>query len=288
MSIFKVYLELAKVRITIFVSLTTVFGFICAFGNFNFTLLGTCLGLFLLASGSAAFNHFQERKFDALMNRTKRRPIPSGIIPARDAFIFASALSVIGSVIIFLAAGTAALLLSLLALVWYNVIYTPMKRKSAWAIIPGSLIGAIPPAVGWVAAGGNLFDPVILVIAAFFFIWQIPHFWLLLLIYNDEYDEAGYPTLTKLFSREQLSRLTFLWIIAAIATAAVFPFFNVMKFSYAAVAILFVAMYVLVGAVKILKPVTEKKVYFNTFMKINGFVVAVVFFISLEKLLISV
>lgn len=288
MSLFKVYLELAKVRITIFVSLTTVFGFICAIGNLTFTLLGTCLGLFLLASGSAAFNHFQERKFDALMNRTKHRPIPSGIIPARDAFIFASLLSVIGSVIIFFAAGTAALSLSLLALVWYNIIYTPLKRKSAWAIIPGSLIGAIPPAVGWVAAGGNLFDPVILIIAAFFFIWQIPHFWLLLLIYNDEYDEAGYPTLTKLFSREQLSRLTFLWILAAIATVALFPFFNVLKFSYAAVAILFVAIYVVIGAVKILKPVAEKKVYFSAFMKINGFVVAVVFFISLEKLLISV
>lgn len=287
MSKFKVYLDLAKVRITVFVSLTTFFGFICAIGTINNTLLGTCLGLFLLASGSAAYNHYQERNFDALMNRTKHRPIPSGIISPRNAFLFATSLSIAGSIIIHSIAGLTALILSLLALVWYNLIYTPMKRKTAWAIIPGSLIGAIPPAVGWVAAGGNLFDPTIIIIATFFFIWQIPHFWLLLLIYNKEYDEAGYPTLTKIFSKEQLARITYLWIIATILTAALFPLFDVLKFSYASGAIVLSAVYVLASSTNILKPNRDSKVYFNTFMKINGFAVAVVIFVSLEKFFIS-
>jgi heme o synthase len=106
----------------------------------------------------------------------------------------------------------------LLNLIWYNGIYTPLKKINPLAIIPGSLVGSIPPAVGWTAAGGNILDPQIIILSFFFFIWQIPHFWLLLLIFGKDYENAGFPTLMQIFSSDQLARITFIWIVATVVT----------------------------------------------------------------------
>ncbi len=133
-----------------------------------------------MSCSSSALNHWQERDIDEKMPRTKNRPIPSGRISANGAFLVAVGFAVTGSVILLMTNPVVALILSWTTLFFYNAVYTPLKKVTAFAVIPGSMVGALPPMIGWGAAGGNLTSEVILLVATFFFIGQIPHFWLLL------------------------------------------------------------------------------------------------------------
>ena len=156
------------------------------------------------------------------MARTATRPIPSGRVGRGAAAAFASALLLAGTALLWLVSPTAAWL-GLGAAVVYNRIYTPLKRVTPFAALPGALIGALPPAMGWVAAGGYLQDPSIHLVAFFFFLWQIPHFWLLLLFYGQDYREGGLPSLLDRFDHAQMLRLTFLWIAAVSVAALLLP-----------------------------------------------------------------
>jgi len=276
--------ELTKIRITSFVALTTALGFIIAAGEINSNLILPVIGILLLACGSAAINHYQERKTDAMMDRTKHRPIPSGKISPLNALIIALSLLVTGSVILFFAAGLLALSLGLLNLVWYNGIYTPLKRVNALAIIPGSLVGAIPPAVGWVAAGGYIFDPQIIIISFFFFIWQIPHFWLLLLIFGNDYKKAGFPTLTEIFNPNQLARITFIWIISTAVTSLLIPLFGVVKYPAVEYFLFAAGIWLTWNSFKLLKT-SGRMPFAFAFREINIFALLVVIILSLDKLI---
>lgn len=281
----KIFLELSKIKITFFVTITTSFGFIAYKGSLSPEIILPTLGTWFLACGSAAFNHYQERNSDALMERTKNRPIPSGKISASNVFYFASVLVFIGSTILFTGSNITALLLGLLNLIWYNLIYTPLKRKSALAIIPGSLVGAIPPAIGWTAAGGSLFDPQIIILAFFFFIWQIPHFWLLLLVLDKDYQKAGLPTLTKIFSSDQLSRITFIWIVATIVTGLLIPLFGIIHINWIIYLMFAAGAYFTFKAARLLKFDAEKSSYTFAFNSINIFALFVVTLVSIDKLI---
>lgn len=282
----RVIVELSKFRITLFVSLTTLFGFICAEGKLSSALIAPVLGVFFLSSGSAAVNHYQERNTDALMDRTKNRPIPSGRITPNNALVVSILFTVIGLAVLYFTIGTTASLLGLLNLFWYNGVYTPLKKVFALAIIPGSLVGAIPPAIGWVAGGGNLFDWQLIILAFFFFIWQIPHFWLLLLVFSKDYEQAGFPTLTKIFNRGQLSRITFIWITATAVTSFLIPVFIAVNNSYIEIILLLPGFWLIGKSVKLLKDTKEKLLFRIAFMNINYFAVIVVLILSFDKLFI--
>ena len=228
---FHSFSELGKLTISFSVSLTALTGYLLKAKEFNTKLILPVLGVFILSAGSAALNHFQERHLDALMKRTKSRPIPSGIISINTALLFSLVLLTIGSVLLYMS-NFYAFLLGLLAVIWYNLIYTNLKRKTAFAAVPGAFIGAIPPVIGWVAAGGNPLDYRIMVVAFFFFIGQIPHFWLILLKYGKEYELAGFPSLTELFNKTQIKRLTFTWIVAVAVSSLLFPFSGIISYSW--------------------------------------------------------
>ncbi|HEX3074616.1 MAG TPA: UbiA family prenyltransferase, partial [Ignavibacteriales bacterium] len=164
-----VFLELGKVRITFFVAVTASAGYILSSGRIDSAMVLPVLGIFILSCGSSAFNHYQERHTDKLMDRTKGRPLPAGIVSARAGFMFAFSASLIGLAMLYFFSSITAFLLGVLALFWYNILYTPMKRVTALAVVPGALIGSIPPAIGWVAAGGELADPRVWALALFFF-----------------------------------------------------------------------------------------------------------------------
>jgi protoheme IX farnesyltransferase len=279
-------IELTKLRITTFVALTTMFGFICFTGKFSVSIIAPIIGILLLSSGSAAINHYQERGTDALMKRTRNRPIPSGRISAKNALLVALVLILSGSVILFFGSGVLALCIGLLNLFWYNVVYTPLKKRSSLAIIPGSLVGALPPMVGWVAAGGSLFDPQILILGFFFFIWQIPHFCLLLLIFGKDYEQAGFPTLTQIFSMEQLSRITFIWIAATFAASTLLPLFGLIKNNIIYIGILVSGVWLMWNALRLLKSSKENIWFKMAFREINIFAIVVVLLLSIEKLFI--
>lgn len=278
-----VFLELSKVKITFAVALTTITGYLLAGGSFDIGLILPTLGIFLLACGSSAINHFQERDQDAKMERTRNRPIPSGRISPAGALVFAFLLSASGSVLLYLGSGMLGMQLGLIALIWYNAVYTPLKKKTAFAVVPGAVIGSIPPLVGWVAARGHLGDPRAIFMAFFFFIWQVPHFWLLMLKYGDEYVKAGFPSITQLYTSRQIKHITFIWILATAVSALMLPVFDVVD-SWVVMGGLLISSIWLVG--QFTRLLSIRDLPFNPiryFMKINYFVLAVIIFLSLDR-----
>ena len=218
-SYLKIILELGKVRISLPVALSALTGFVLKTGTIGINGFLLTLGVFLISCSSSAINHWQEFRTDALMPRTKTRPIPSGKISPTFALIVASIYFVIGSIILLAQFPLIAFGASVLTLVSYNAFYTPLKKITAFAVVPGSLVGALPPYIGWLAAEGSISNPAIFLVAIFFFIGQIPHFWLLLLMFGQEYNLAGYPSLNDIFNENQIKRLSFTWILATIASA---------------------------------------------------------------------
>jgi protoheme IX farnesyltransferase len=217
----KIIFELGKVRISLPIALSAYTGYALNTGRLDAKALILMAGVFLMSCSSGAINHIQEYKTDALMPRTKNRPIPSGKISLTGAVWVALSFFVAGAIILVAAFPTLVFLTSFLTLLSYNAIYTPLKKVTAFAVVPGSLVGALPPYIGWFAGGGNWNDPQIFWVGLFFFIGQIPHFWLLLLMFGKEYELAGFPSLYKIFNDNQIKRLSYTWILATVATAIV-------------------------------------------------------------------
>lgn len=282
----KIFFELTKIKITSFVTVTTAFGFIAFSGQVSPDILPVLFGVLFLAFGSAGLNHYQERNLDAKMDRTKGRPIPSGRISAFKSLFLSGILVLIGALILIIGSNILAFILALINLIWYNFIYTLLKRKSPFAIIPGSLVGAIPPVIGWVAAGGALFDSQILAIAFFFFIWQIPHFWLLLLVMDKDYQQAGFPTLTQIFNRDQLARITFIWIISTAVTGFMITLFGAVTDLWISITLFLCSLWLTWKAFKLLVDNVDMSVFRLTFGYINYFALSVVFLISIDKLIL--
>jgi protoheme IX farnesyltransferase len=215
----RLFVDLTKLRISALSTLSAATGYVVYCRTVNTGIVTASLGVLLLAMGACAMNQVQDSDFDARMNRTCHRPIPSGAMKPLTAFTIALTLILGGFLILWLVHNPAAALIGMIAVVWYNAAYTYLKRVWAFAVVPGALIGALPPAVGWTAAGGAPFDPHLLALTFFFFVWQVPHFWLLLFAYGSDYERAGLPSLTKLFSRRQLASLTFIWMLATFASS---------------------------------------------------------------------
>ena len=228
-SILNNILQLGKVRISIPVALTGFLGYYRISGNIDLTLLYTVGGIFLLSMGSSTFNHVQERHTDLRMKRTKNRPIPAGRISLRGAVLSGSILAVAGFILLLLTGSILAAILGSITMLWYNMIYTPLKKLTPFAVVPGAVIGALPPLIGWVAAGGDLIDREILFISFFLFIGQMPHYWLLLMKIGDEFRDAGMPVITSIFSKTQLRNISFIWIVSAAIYVTAFPVTGIIK-----------------------------------------------------------
>ena len=221
----KLIYELGKVRISLPIALSALTGYIMYKGAFDAQGWLLAAGVFFMSCSSSALNHWQERDIDAKMPRTKDRPIPSGKISANEGLAIAVSFAIMGSVILIFSNPVIGLILSWVTLLFYNAVYTPLKKITAFAVIPGSFVGALPPMIGWGAAGGSLTSEVILLVATFFFIGQIPHFWLLLLMFGDQYKLAGLPSLNQIFSDSQIKRITYTWVLTTIASALLVIFF---------------------------------------------------------------
>jgi heme o synthase len=217
----KILAELGKVRISLPIAISALTGYALKTNLFDGQALMLMYGVFLMSCCSGTINHLQEYHTDARMPRTKNRPIPSGRITPKAAFWVAFAFFASGAFILIANFPIVVFLTSLLTLLSYNAIYTPLKKVTAFAVVPGSLVGALPPYIGWFAGGGNLASEQIFWVALFFFIGQIPHFWLLLLMFGKEYELAGFPSLHSVFNDNQIKRLSFTWILATIASAIV-------------------------------------------------------------------
>jgi len=220
-------LALIKYKVSIAVTFTAITGYVVYTGHFDLQIITLVLGVFLLAGGSSALNECQESKYDAKMPRTMNRPIPTGKISLANAVVVSVMFCLAGLFVLYYNFGAITAALGLLNLVWYNLIYTYLKRVSSFAVVPGSLVGAIPAFMGWTAAGGYVFQPTIIFIAFFLFIWQIPHFWLLMIKYGKEYEEAGFKTINQAVNSGNLKMIIFAWVVATSFSSIIVPLFLV-------------------------------------------------------------
>ena len=281
------FVHLAKIKISLLATLSTATGYLLATGEFTIHMLVPTAAVFLLACGSCALNQYQEREIDQWMERTRSRPIPSGRLNPETALRISLGLILFGALTLFFGAGNLALALGLFAVLWYNLIYTPLKQKTAFAAVPGALVGAIPPALGWVAGGGELLDPRIGGIALFFFIWQIPHFWLLLLDSSEDYEKAGLPSITKTFSREQIRRILFVWLFSAGVSFLIVPLFGFLNSPLSYLLAVAATSWLFWNIINFMRSFDDKSSLKATFIKLNIYAVLVISLLSVDRLLSS-
>jgi protoheme IX farnesyltransferase len=174
-----------------------------------------------VASGTATLNQYVERRFDAQMRRTKRRPLAAGRIEPSHALWFGITLSVSGAIYLAAAVNLLASLLAVLTLLSYLLIYTPLKRKTPLCTLVGAFPGAVPPLIGWAAASGTL-SLEAWVLYGLVFLWQFPHFMAIAWMYREDYLRAGYVVLPHGERRNSLMGLQ-----------AVLPSFGLVTLSFA-------------------------------------------------------
>ena len=186
------WLELTKPRITTMVVFTALVGFVTAtaVSPWSGLLLAALAGTGLVAGGASALNQVMERDTDALMHRTRTRPIPAGRIRPVEASLFGALLSLAGLALLGALAGPLAALVAFSTWASYLFLYTPLKRRSHLATLVGAVPGALPPVIGWAAASGSL-EPGAFILFAIVFLWQIPHFLAIAWLYRDDYERGG-------------------------------------------------------------------------------------------------
>ena len=172
----KYYLELSKMKIMIPVSLTGFTGYFIFNPHFSNKIVFVSIGILFMAISSSVLNQIQEVELDSRMNRTHNRPIPSGKISLKQAIWFFFLNLIAGVIIIYSAGNLKAATFGFITVLWYNGIYTYSKRITAFAVVPGAITGALPPLIGWVAAGGEIWDKPVVFLEFLFFTGQIPHF----------------------------------------------------------------------------------------------------------------
>jgi protoheme IX farnesyltransferase len=186
------YFELAKPRVVLMVLITAFVGFYLGSAEVpNYLqLLQMLFGTALTAGGTLALNQFLERDTDALMERTRRRPLPDGRVQPREALWFGIALALAGLVYLALAVNLLSMLVTGFITLSYLALYTPMKPRSSLCMLIGAVPGALPPVIGWVAARGSL-DVTAWVLFAIMFLWQVPHTLAIARLYCEDYAKAG-------------------------------------------------------------------------------------------------
>ena len=193
------YWALTKPEINFLIAFTTAVGFWmgvpASLLHFPWaSLFNTLVGTILVSSGAATLNQLIELQYDAQMRRTVRRPLVSGRIEPFSALWFGISLSVFGATYLALSTTPLASLLSILTLLGYLFVYTPLKRKSPLCTLIGAVPGAAPPLIGWAAASGHLTADAWLLFAIVF-LWQFPHFMSIAWMYREDYARAGYVVL---------------------------------------------------------------------------------------------
>ena len=190
------YVELTKPRITFMVVVSTAAGYYLGAERALdlVRMLHTLVGTALVASGASALNQLLERDTDALMHRTRNRPLPSRRLDFAQVLGFGLACVALGTLHLYLTVNALTSMLGLLTVALYVLAYTPLKRRSSLCTIVGAVPGALPPVMGWTAAWGDLSLEAWTLFAILFF-WQLPHFLAIAWAYRDDYARGGQPML---------------------------------------------------------------------------------------------
>jgi len=281
----KDYIVLTKFVLSFAVSLSALLAYIMATGEIGINMFTATFAVLLVALGVSTLNQVQEYKEDSVMERTKHRPIASGKISPMAGIIIGAVHIILALILIYNLLGLTGVNLFLFAFIWYNGFYTPLKKKSALAVVPGALLGVVPPAIGWLAAGHSLGEVEFYALGIYFFIWQIPHFWLLVMLHYGDYAGAGYPTAMRLFGRMSLQKLTFVWLVISIQAG----YFMVTIFEPASTVILVLlsitAVLAFLSSLQLLRKKFELKDARKVFIEINLAFLGSLILISIDEML---
>ncbi len=206
------FIELTKPRITILILISTALGYYLAesaminYLNFFYTILGTAI----LSGGAGTINHCIERDLDMLMDRTKSRPIPTGLISIKTAFNFGLSQSIIGFVILWVFVNQLTAILGLATILLYLFVYTPLKKITWLNTTIGAIPGAMPALGGW-AASANELSPNAWILFAILFLWQHPHFYAIAIMCKDDYERAGFKMLPVIEKENHRTNRQIIW-----------------------------------------------------------------------------
>src|SRR5690242_12130567 len=232
--------ELIKARLTLLVLLTTAVGFyLAADSPIDYTaLFHTVLGTAAAAAGAAALNQWWERRVDALMKRTRTRPIPAGRMAPLQGLLLGSALAVFGVLYLAIVCNGLSAVLAAITIVIYIFAYTPLKRTSTANTAVGAIPGAIPPMIGWAAARGTL-DAGAWSLFAIVFLWQMPHFFAIAWMCRDDYSRAGFRMISSDDpSGERSASQSVFFCILLLVIAGLPAFLGIVSFVYLAAELL--------------------------------------------------
>ena len=209
---FSAFIELTKPRITILILISTALGYYLAesaminYLNFFYTILGTAI----LSGGAGTINHCIERDLDMLMDRTKSRPIPTGLISIKNALNFGLAQSLIGFAILWVFVNQLTATLGLATILLYLFVYTPLKKITWLNTTIGAIPGAMPALGGW-AASVNELSPNAWILFAILFLWQHPHFYAIAIMCKDDYERAGFKMLPVIEKENHRTNRQIIW-----------------------------------------------------------------------------
>jgi len=278
----KDFLIVTKFVLSFAVSLSALFAYVMAKGEVGLDMLLATFSVLLVAMGVSTLNQVQEYKSDAKMERTKNRPIAAGRMSPRTGLIIGIVLIILAMALIYSLLGLTGVNIFMFAFIWYNAMYTPLKKKSALAVVPGAILGVIPPAIGWLTAGHSLMELEFIALALYFFIWQVPHFWLLVMLFHGDYKDGGYPTAMKLFGQASLQRLTFVWLIFTIQ-AGIFLVWVYEPYTATILLSIGIGIWAFISSFELLKESFELKNARSVFWKINAAFLGIIILLSIDE-----
>lgn len=281
------YLKLCKFSIMLPVTLTGFTGYFYFSPHFSLNLILVSLGILLSAISASVFNQLQEIEIDRKMARTHNRPLPAGQLKKGDALAMGITFLIAGVIIIKFSGTTAAALICLTTIFWYNAVYTPLKKITAFAVVPGAITGALPPLIGWVAAGGHILDKPAIFIAFLMFTAQVPHFWLLIMRFGIEYRDAGIPSLISLMSPLQISRLTFTWVAASVAAALFLCYFGIIMSGLIIAFLVVVSFLLLLYFSKLLRNCNNISMYNRYSRILDIYFLLILLLLIIDRIIIS-
>jgi protoheme IX farnesyltransferase len=191
----KAYWELLKPRLSFLVAFSCAFGYVLASSGINWIVLPMLfVGGFLISGASVVVNQIIEKDLDRLMTRTQNRPLPTNRLSVNEAVTFCLFTLGAGVIILLVYTNVFTTLLSIISMILYSFVYTPLKRVGPIAVFVGAIPGALPPLLGWTAATGHISYEA-MIIFGIQFIWQFPHFWAIAWVADEDYKKAGFKLL---------------------------------------------------------------------------------------------
>jgi len=278
----KDFFIVTKFILSFAVSLSALFAYIMAKGDVGVEMFLATLAVLLVAMGVSTLNQVQEYREDSQMERTKNRPIAAGRMTPRTGYIISAILIILSMILIYSLIGLTGVNIFMFAFIWYNAMYTPLKKKSALAVVPGAILGVIPPAIGWLMAGSSLMELDFIALALYFFIWQVPHYWLLVMLFHGDYKDAGYPTAMRLFGQASLQRLTFVWLVFTIQ-AGIFLVSVFEPYMTSIILTVMVGIWAFISPLELLKSNFVLANARSVFWKINASFLAIIIILSIDE-----